>query len=248
MFHEGGDRRVLYNPPGSMDTWALIQHGQPAMQPHLTSSKLYNQLPSLEVADKLFSDRSVLPQLRSLLDEHPDFGITLVHRHFALNPGQVMLTRGLVTQPEQPEIDPSNAFPSAWLATGEPFEYNVDPSTPALPIELLKTFQSAVKKLNIPEFERTGIPIVGICCAPTGLTDHTIFVERTEDKRNVVELRSLVDRPVGGWGITTVWLNTTVGCDCQSGGKAHTQACTDTSCYSSSGTAMKPTPARTREC
>ncbi|KAF9522921.1 hypothetical protein CPB83DRAFT_899228 [Crepidotus variabilis] len=198
------------------------------MQAHLTSSELYNRLPSVEVADKLFSDRSALPQLRSLLDEYPDFAITLVHRHFALNPGQVMLTRGLVTQPEQPETTPSNAFPSAWLASGEPFEYSTDPNTPVLPVKLLESFQSAVKELNVPEFEKTEIPILGICRAPNELADHGIYVEKTEGKRNVVELRSLTDRPEGGWGITTTWLSGESRCDCVQ--MSHVKVCYDSSC------------------
>jgi hypothetical protein len=65
--------------------------------------KLYNTLPDLEDAYKLFeSSDGLLDHLpHNVYEEQTEFVVTLVHRHASLKPGEIMVTRGHITQPEQ---------------------------------------------------------------------------------------------------------------------------------------------------
>ncbi|RXW14363.1 hypothetical protein EST38_g11493 [Candolleomyces aberdarensis] len=89
----------------------------------------YNNLPTIEVADKGFTDRGeALKKLAPLLAREEfrgKYDVCLVHRHVILQPGEQMVATGLVTQPEKftAGSDTPNIVPSAWTGAGIPFEW-----------------------------------------------------------------------------------------------------------------------------
>ncbi|KAF8164801.1 hypothetical protein B0H34DRAFT_793266 [Crassisporium funariophilum] len=86
----------------------------------------YNLLPSLGEAVAGFVDRDILTKLMPLFAAYQNFAVCLVHRHCTLEEGEHMVSTGAITQPERE----GQMFPSSWLATGEPFEFNRE-QTPA---------------------------------------------------------------------------------------------------------------------
>ena len=73
--------------------------------------EVYNRLPSLDVADNLFIDRSILGKLYGTLGGSKQFAIALIHRHTQLEQGEIMVVRGDNTQPEQVNTIHSPYFP-----------------------------------------------------------------------------------------------------------------------------------------
>ncbi|KAF8992223.1 hypothetical protein BDQ17DRAFT_233122 [Cyathus striatus] len=91
---------------------------------------VYNMLPSLAEADKLFPSNvqsKFLPKLNQIpiFQENKHYAVTLVHRHATLEPGEIMVSRGDVTRPERIE-NAGNVYASAWLTSGEAYEFTSD--------------------------------------------------------------------------------------------------------------------------
>jgi hypothetical protein len=134
----------------------------------------YNRLPPLLEADMKFVNRDELfAKLRPLLAKYENkFGVCLVHRHCKLEPGEMMVATGNVCQPERDV----QCYPDHWLGTGEPYEFNRDP-TPSLPEGLLKEFQKMVGSVEV-----LGLFFV------RDESEDCLVLERTEGRKNIVEI------------------------------------------------------------
>jgi hypothetical protein len=152
---------------------------------------MYNNLPTISQADAHFVDRDItFAQLAPLLSKYNhQFGICLLHAHCALNPGEKMIATGDVCEP----VDPPTGFryyPERWLSNGEPFEYTTSP-TSSPPAELLSEFKRVVG----------GAGVLGLYFA--GASDGELWIERTEGRRNIMEVVSRLENPEA---IETAWL------------------------------------------
>ncbi|KAG6888388.1 hypothetical protein C0995_008709 [Termitomyces sp. Mi166 len=96
---------------------------------------LYNSLPSIQEANKMFrtEDRpNIFAAVAEVLKRfEPVYALSLIHAHCTIVPGEVMVARGNVCQPEF--IDPSDCYPVCWLSDGL-----------APPQELLEEFRERV--------------------------------------------------------------------------------------------------------
>lgn len=169
-----------------------------------TVTALYNSLPSIGDADKKFVNRSqIFSKLSPLLAAHENkFGVCLVHRHCSLEEGEMMVATGNISQPERNV----QCYPERWLATGEPYEFTRKP-TRLPPQELLEEFQRIVH----------GVDVLGLFYIHDG--DHLggITIERTEGRKNIVEIVPR-DYSSSSTGIATGWLpgpdGNTMLCEC----------------------------------
>jgi len=151
----------------------------------------YNKLHSIEVANQLFINREqMLSRLTPILQEHGDnkFGVCLVHRHCKLEEEEMMVADGNICQPERHAKD---AYPERWLATGEAYEFNREPTTSPSE-ELLNKFRSVVGDVQV-------LGLFFIRDEAKG----KVALERTEGRRNIVEF---ISHGTLRNAITTAWL------------------------------------------
>lgn len=151
---------------------------------------IYNSLPSVEKANARFDDReAMLQKLAPLLAKYDNqFGVCLVHAHCAIEDGEKMIARGNVSEP----LRDTPCYPERWLATGEPYEFNSEP-TKTPPPELFDAFRAAIGDLGV-----LGLFYIG------KLADG-ILLEWTEGRKNITELRK-PEELAGGEDIQTAWL------------------------------------------
>jgi hypothetical protein len=146
----------------------------------MSVATLYNTLPSLDEANEQFINREqVLKTLGPLFAKHGNkFGLCLVHRHCTLEDGEMMVATGNVSEPKR-DI---KCFPERWLATGQPFEFNRDPTSPP-PSELVEEFQTIVKGMSFG-----GVGVLGLFFVQDKQHVDGIHVERTEGRKNIMEV------------------------------------------------------------
>ncbi|KJA21279.1 hypothetical protein HYPSUDRAFT_42128 [Hypholoma sublateritium FD-334 SS-4] len=150
----------------------------------------YNALPSIEVADRLFTDRNeMLEKLGPILQQYGknEFGVCLVHRHCELEEGERMVADGNVSQPEK---DAKDAYPLRWLATGEAYEFNRN-DTPSPSDELFRSFRSVVGNTAV----------LGLFYIRDKVIDG-VELERTDGRKNITKIVPS-DHPQKT--ITTAW-------------------------------------------
>jgi hypothetical protein len=140
-----------------------------------TLTTLYNSLPSVVEADRKFLCRDqIFSKLSSLLAAYGNkFGVCLVHRHCELEDGEMMVATGNITQPER-NVE---CYPERWLATGEPYEFNRNP-TRSPPRELFEEFQKIVDAVDV----------LGLFYIQDEQRLAGVSVERTEGRKNIVEI------------------------------------------------------------
>ncbi|KAF8165648.1 hypothetical protein B0H34DRAFT_671445 [Crassisporium funariophilum] len=161
------------------------------------ATSVYNRLPSLGEADAGFIERDILSKLMPLFAAYQNFAVCLVHRHCSLKEGERMVSTGNVTQPERK----GQSFPSSWLATGEPFEFNSE-QTASLPTKLLDQFNGLIGEANTAK----GIPLLGIRCIAFKGRDNKILTERTEGRKSIVTLDEVDKVHSLGPTIPTCWM------------------------------------------
>jgi hypothetical protein len=118
---------------------------------------LYNTLPSLDQANKKFSNREhIFPMLAAVLTGYEDkFAINLVHRHSILKEGEKMVTIGNITEP----MKDVECYPDRWLATGQAYVFNTKP-TESPPEDLLEKFKAVVDTVGYIG----GVGVLGLGC------------------------------------------------------------------------------------
>lgn len=140
-----------------------------------TIAKLYNALPTLEDADKLFVDRDrVFAAATSILAQYGNaFGICLVHAHCTVADDEIMLARGNISQPQKISSLAEKYYPERWLASGEAYEFTTQPTTPPPP-NLLDIF----KQLAFP------VGVLGLYYIDN--EDKGKMIEHTDGRMNIL--------------------------------------------------------------
>jgi len=155
------------------------------------SAELYNSLPSIDEANSKFVNRDhIFSELAPLFAAYGNkFGVCLVHRHCTLEEGELMVATDNVSQPERDV----QCYPERWLATGEPYEFTRTP-TQSPPQGLLEEFRKIVHGM---------LDVLGLFYMED--RDHSggVFVERTEGRKNIVEV---VPHGHSSNDISTGWL------------------------------------------
>ncbi|EAU82323.2 hypothetical protein CC1G_06633 [Coprinopsis cinerea okayama7 len=158
----------------------------------------YNDLPTLDAADAAFTNRDeVLKKLAQLLTSLPEeykglYAISLVHHHYDLNPGEIMVTNDRITAPEliASMHDSANVVPERWTAAGMPFEYvrlkEGEVGVPPPPDFLLEAFQKIVGSLPL-----------GLMAAPD-VPPGKIVKDSTLDPEKRSQVLEVVDEDVYG--------------------------------------------------
>ncbi|KAF8165649.1 hypothetical protein B0H34DRAFT_794019 [Crassisporium funariophilum] len=194
-----------------------------------TPALFYSSLPNIDDAHRAFVDRDILLKLVPIFANHKDFGVCLVHRHTVLEEGELMVTRGRVTQPERI----TDAYPHSWVRSGKPFEYNAV-WTPDLPQTLLQDFQKIVAEESGGVNTVDGMSVLGICYAPQfeEAVRGDILVERTEERANIIDIVELTEELELKNTIPTSWLpakatccEVPVACRCRVVGGVHISEC-----------------------
>jgi hypothetical protein len=143
---------------------------------------LFNTLPSLDQANKKFSNRkSIFPMLVAVLSGYEDkFGINLVHRHTTLDKGEKMVTIGNVTKP----MKDVKCYPERWLVTGQAYVFNTEP-TESPPEELLEKLKAVVDTVGYIG----GVGVLGLAY----IKNHPkagsgkVRTEKTEGRADIME-------------------------------------------------------------
>jgi len=156
--------------------------------------QMYNNLPSIDEADKRFLNREeTFAKLAPLLAEfNHQFGVCLLHAHCKLQEGEKMIAQDNITQPElAPHV---THFPDRWLPNGQPFEFTIVP-TASPPAKLLTEFQ----KITGPD------GVLGLYYK----SDDKLEIEHTEGRKNIME--EVTDHNAGISHFETAWLPITDG-------------------------------------
>jgi hypothetical protein len=154
-----------------------------------TVAALYNTLPSIEEADRRFINRGeIFSKLTPIIAPYADkFGVCLVHRHCALEEGEMMVSTGNISQPERNV----QCYPERWLPTGEAFEFSREFSS-APPQELFTEFRNLVRDIGV----------LGIFVVQEEDRKGELIMEHTEGRQNIVTRGGTRS---GSSGITTSW-------------------------------------------
>ncbi|KAF9002186.1 hypothetical protein BDQ17DRAFT_1542486 [Cyathus striatus] len=167
---------------------------------------MFNRLPSLEDADVLFHDfqKDVLLKLHhaDAFRNHPQYAVTLVHRHTTLAPGEIMLSRGDVAKPEKIEGVTGTVYATAWLASGEPYEYTTDQVCQEPPHDLLKALNENIA--HLPQF--LGVDIIGIRYFHELPRPDEIFLEKNFGSVSILTRIPVRDTPDPSEAPATCWL------------------------------------------
>ncbi|KAK5629208.1 hypothetical protein RRF57_004923 [Xylaria bambusicola] len=159
-----------------------------------TTAVIYNQLPTLDEADKRFTGRDeVFAKATSLLAEYGfTFGLCLIHAHCTLADNEIMLGRGNVSQPEVVK-NLAEYYPERWLPSGEPYEFTTRPTTnpPAALVDALRQITSQVGVLGLYHIDKDEE------CAK--------MLERTEGRSNILTPYTEVDVAHDATQVLTAW-------------------------------------------
>jgi hypothetical protein len=108
------------------------------------SHTVYNSLPSIQDADKRFQNREeLLAKLTPLVAKYQNhFGACLVHNHTQLEPGEVMVATS--DSVSEPVVSSGTYYPEKWLASGQAYEYSIEPPAHQPPPEFFEEFRKIV--------------------------------------------------------------------------------------------------------
>ena len=112
-------------------------------------AKMYNALPTLEDADKLFVDREgIFAAAATLLAQYGNaFGICLIHAHCTVTEDEIMLAHGNISQPKKvSSLD--KFYPERWLPSGEAYEFTTRPTT-SPPPALMDEFSQLTSHIGV---------------------------------------------------------------------------------------------------
>lgn len=139
-------------------------------------ASLYNQLPTLEDAERRFRDRDqVFSAAKSLLAQYGKlWGLCLIHAHCKLEKGEIMVARGNVSQPE-PEDEVPEYYPERWLPSGEAYEFTTR-RTITPPTELIHSMHDITSQVGV-----LGLYYIGEDHEQPGKV-----IERTEGRKNIL--------------------------------------------------------------
>jgi len=157
--------------------------------PNMFNTNVYNHLPSVSDADALFNKQlasagitrnQLFSKLAPLFVDGTNasrYAACLIHHHYNLKPGELMVARKLSTKPLAlvSKSWSDSIIAQCWLRTGEAIEYRIvsDPSKSTLPppppADLFEKFRSSLDPL--------GIDVLGICYADDELEDGFISQE-----------------------------------------------------------------------
>ncbi|WWC71084.1 uncharacterized protein I206_105037 [Kwoniella pini CBS 10737] len=116
--------------------------------------EFYHSLPDLDHALLSISKinfETLLDKVSTLLAPYGDkYGLSLLHRHFSLEEGEIMVESGNIMKPIIPAKE-VKLYEKRWDRNGKPYEYSTEQQEP-VPSELLKDFRKIV-----PEFTSLGI-------------------------------------------------------------------------------------------
>ncbi|KAJ6019510.1 hypothetical protein N7522_001577 [Penicillium canescens] len=138
------------------------------------TATLYNNLPTLDDAEKRFIDREpVFTAVGSLLAQYGNlYGLCLVHAHCTLTDKETMLSRGNISQPEILTLL-DNYYPERWLASGVPYEFTTRPTVPP-PAALVDEFNRLTADIGVLGLYHIGDEINGK------------KIEYTEGRKNIL--------------------------------------------------------------
>ena len=112
-------------------------------------AKMYNALPTLEDADKLFVDREgIFAAAATLLAQYGNaFGICLIHAHCTVTEDEIMLAQGNISRPKKvSSLD--KFYPERWLPSGEAYEFTTRPTT-SPPPALVDEFNQLTSHIGV---------------------------------------------------------------------------------------------------
>jgi hypothetical protein len=149
---------------------------------------IYNQLPTIEEADRRFADRdAILSQLAPLMRKYDNqFGVCLVHAHCKIEPGEKMVSIGNISEP----LRGVECYPESWLSNANAYEFSTKP-TSIPPPELFGDFQKIIGDVGI-----LGLYYAG------GMTGG-MTLEWTEGRRNITKG---ITRTEAEGHIQTAWI------------------------------------------
>ncbi|KAJ5382384.1 hypothetical protein N7517_000295 [Penicillium concentricum] len=157
------------------------------------AATLYNNLPTLEDAEKRFIDReTIFTAVGSLLAKYGNhYGLCLVHAHCNLTDEERMLSRGNISQPEIYTLL-GNYYPERWLSSGDPYEFTTRP-TVSPPAALVDEFNSLTAVIGVLGLYHIGDEVNGK------------MIEYTEGRRNILVPLSDTDESQASNHTETAW-------------------------------------------
>lgn len=191
----------------------------------------YNSLSSAKQADAALKSSpqfdEFLSKAQSIAKHYEvdsSMGLRLIHRHFALEEGQVMAenyevvhsTPSFVTQPHTlEEAQERGTLPASWIFTDSPeeggvlFETSSDPTIKTTSLKLRanpKFFEEMGNALR--EYKLNHILSIGILERKDLVAqENDWYIENTfiPDSRSVVQLRNIQEKPLGEGVVRTSW-------------------------------------------
>jgi len=187
---------------------------------NMFNTNVYNHLSSVSDADALFNKElasagitrnQLFSQLAPLFvgTDASRYAACLIHHHYNLKPGELMVARKLSTKPLALASTRSwsdSIIAQCWLRTGDAIEYRIisDPSKSTLPppptADLFKKFRSLLDPL--------GIDVLGICYADDELEDGFISQELDGpgDRERILTVIHRSARKVIGSDFEVMWI------------------------------------------
>jgi hypothetical protein len=143
------------------------------------SSQIYNSLDFPETANENFRPHKRIlfdPELISLFKRYRQYGVCLVHRHYDIKTGELVVTNDDKTQPLPEENGPY--YPERWLPNGTAYEFNTKRGegrgdSIKLDETLLKEFQGILKRYD-------GLDSLGIFFVYSELKPDRVMREETD--------------------------------------------------------------------
>ncbi|KAJ2918475.1 hypothetical protein MD484_g1979, partial [Candolleomyces efflorescens] len=132
------------------------------------------------------------PEAQALLREANGsslkYTLSLVHRHFALEEGERMVSKGNVTKPEKGTENNYKVVPSSWNSSGSGYEWtnfnNTDQFVPDYPENLLKRLGDLLNGISEDKDREALKEVLGISLAQAEqLGEDFIWWENTDDAK-----------------------------------------------------------------
>jgi hypothetical protein len=159
---------------------------------------IYNSLPFLDTADNNFlPHREILSdaELILLFKKYHRYGVCLVHRHYDIEIGELVVTDGDTTRPLPQEN--GSYYPERWLPDGTAYEFNTKRGEDQLDEMFLKKFQEILKKYN-------GLKSLGIFFIHSGPKPGRVMLEETDV---VTRLSTTKEVECGGYPMESIETN-----------------------------------------
>jgi hypothetical protein len=137
------------------------------------SYQIYNSLDFLDTANEKFRPhRGILcdPELISLFKRYRQYGVCLVHRHYDIREGELVVTDDSTTQPLE---ENGTYYPERWLPNGTAYEFNTKLGEVKIDETLLREFQEILKRY-------VGLKSLGIFFIYSELETGRVMLEETD--------------------------------------------------------------------